>query len=632
MDREMGSRLPAPAKLVPLLMVASAFLSAPAWGAVDQSLFDWHMQFHLGVTPQVDHHGNLLTLMDFSDGPHLLKMDPNGNTVWDVLMPGITTPWGTEGFLNSGCHIAIDASDNVYVDSFFAVVIFPSSIAVTKVNASGSVAWGGTGRSYAVGGTDDDEHNAAGPMAFGPNGNLYVVGHDGFADPPYPHTTKLIRIDPATGNELSRLNSQITNGTCTTGGNSCVLGTPVFQSTDFQPGMADSVLATDSAGNVYYGGPDGLWSFSADLQSQRWTRTLIPRAVAVDSANGALYMTGVGGGGSLYGMLVARLSTATGSTAWSFSTTSESQSIPYSGMDTNSHFGDDRVYGGNKILLDSTGQIYAAGRGTDGTYHGGIVVKLNSGGTRQWLKHYGPSGSTASVFALTADNMNDIYVSGQEVAAGPSNFTAPPMVIMSPTDGSQLWTQRISDVLGTGLSFIGVNDVVVDGNGNTYWKDTTESPDGSTLEDIWQYRGSAVPDGTYTIVGLNSGMAVDDPGFSTSAGTQMEQYTVNNGSNQKWAVTNLGNNVVRLVNQTSGLSLTVRGGSTTNGAAVEQNVWTGATNQEWTIKSSATPGYFNLVNVKSGQLLDVTGASKTAGALLDQYPANGNANQKWHFQ
>ena len=487
--------------------------------------------------------------------------------------------------------------------------------------------------SFVVGGTDDDEHNAAGPMAFGINGTLYVAAHDGFSDPPFPHVATLIHIDPSTGNEINRLNRQITNGVCQAGaGPECTAGARVFLTTDQEPGMADSALAIDSAGNVYYGGPDGIWSFSSDLQTQRWTRPLIPRAFAVDSANGALYITGVGvGGGTLYNMLVARLSTSTGVTAWTFSTTSESQSVPYSN-DPNFVFQDDRVYGGNKIALDSTGQIYAAGSGTDGAYHGGIVEKFNSSGPpRQWIQHYGPSGSAAAVFALTIDNVNDVYVAGQEVVAGPSNFTAPPMVIMSPVDGSQLWSQRMSSVLpGTGFSFDGIGNVGVDGNGTTYWKDTAQNSDGG-FGDIWIFKGSAVPSGTYTIVGLNSGMAVDDPGFSGSAGTQMEQFTVNNGSNQKWAVTNLGNNVIRLVNQSSGLSLGVRSGSTSNGAAVEQNVWTGATSQQWSV-SSGTPGYFILTNVKSLQLLDVTGASKVAGTLLDQWPANNGANQKWHFQ
>src|SRR5204862_3572030 len=117
--------------------------------------------------------------------------------------------------------------------------------------------------------------------------------------------TILLRINPSTGAERNRRS--------------------LVASTDFATGMASTALATDSAGNVYYGGPQGLWSFSQDLQTQRWSRSLIPRAFAVDSASGALYVTRVGSAGTqVYNMFVARLSTSTGSTAWSWSTANES--------------------------------------------------------------------------------------------------------------------------------------------------------------------------------------------------------------------------------------------------------------------------------------------------------------------
>lgn len=144
--------------------------------------------------------------------------------------------------------------------------------------------------------------------------------------------------------------------------------------------------------------------------------------------------------------------------------------------------------------------------------------------------------------------------------------------------------------------------------------------------------GNLVANGTYTIVSLNSNMAVDDPGSSTTLGTQQEQWTINGGNNQKWTLTNLGSNVVELINVSNGLALGVRGSSMTNGAVVEQNTWANANNQKWTIAAATTAGFFTLKNVNSNQMLDVVGASKTAGALLDQWPANGNSNQAWKFQ
>ncbi|MBW8886193.1 MAG: RICIN domain-containing protein [Fibrobacteres bacterium] len=137
---------------------------------------------------------------------------------------------------------------------------------------------------------------------------------------------------------------------------------------------------------------------------------------------------------------------------------------------------------------------------------------------------------------------------------------------------------------------------------------------------------------TYLLVSVNSGMALDDPGSSHTAGQQMEQWTVNDGSNQAWSINlqqrNRLGGILRLVNQASGQTLGVRGGSTASGAAVEQNVWTGGDYQQWAWFPS-TPDYLILNNARSGQALDVIGASTSAGALIDQWPQNGGANQKW---
>lgn len=144
--------------------------------------------------------------------------------------------------------------------------------------------------------------------------------------------------------------------------------------------------------------------------------------------------------------------------------------------------------------------------------------------------------------------------------------------------------------------------------------------------------GNLVANGTYTIVGLNSGLALDDPNSSTTDGEDMDQWTVNGGNNQKWVLTNLGNNVVTLQNVASGQMLDVAGASKTAGALVDQWPANGQTNQQWTIATAGTSGYFTLTSVNSGLLLDVVGASKTNGAQIDQWTANGQTNQQWKFQ
>ena len=145
--------------------------------------------------------------------------------------------------------------------------------------------------------------------------------------------------------------------------------------------------------------------------------------------------------------------------------------------------------------------------------------------------------------------------------------------------------------------------------------------------------GSGAPliaNGTYSITNRYSGMVVDDPGLSKTVGLVMEQYPANGGSNQKWVLTNLGNNVVTLVNGASGLALDVVGASKTNSAMVDQNTPNGSPSQQWQI-TSVGGGFYKVTNVNSGQALDDDGQSKSAKRDIDQYPYYGNAWQQWSF-
>ncbi|BDI34230.1 hypothetical protein CCAX7_62810 [Capsulimonas corticalis] len=140
-----------------------------------------------------------------------------------------------------------------------------------------------------------------------------------------------------------------------------------------------------------------------------------------------------------------------------------------------------------------------------------------------------------------------------------------------------------------------------------------------------------IPNGTYTIVGVQSGKALDDPSWSSTDGAQMDIYTVNGGNNQKWTLTNLGNNVVKLINVFSGKALEVNGWSGSNGAAVDQWASSGGANQQWVV-CPAAPGVYNLKNVNSGKILEVYGASAANGATVDQWSAGEGAHQQWKFQ
>jgi hypothetical protein len=222
-----------------------------------------------------------------------------------------------------------------------------------------------------------------------------------------------------------------------------------------------------------------------------------------------------------------------------------------------------------------------------------------------------------------------------------------PIYIGECGQGTQSWNDSIQntcelDALNSafsqGYAGVGIWDYAYAGSTEVFSMinpNGTNRPVCATIQN-WKAGGGGggsnlISNGTYTIVGQNSGMALDDPGSSTADGTKMDQWTVNGGNNQKWQLINEGNNVVELVNVASGKALDVPNNSTTAGTDIDQWDVNGGNNQRWTVVSKGG-GYYELVNVNSGMALDVVGASKTAGALIDQWNVSGNANQLWKFQ
>jgi DUF4097 and DUF4098 domain-containing protein YvlB len=142
---------------------------------------------------------------------------------------------------------------------------------------------------------------------------------------------------------------------------------------------------------------------------------------------------------------------------------------------------------------------------------------------------------------------------------------------------------------------------------------------------------SASPtNGTYEIINVNSGMALESPGKSEASSLHMDQWTANGGRNQLWTVTNVGSDIVTLTNGYSSQLLDVAGASTEPGALVNQFPSNGDANQKWQIVSLGG-GQYELVSINSGLALDVKGASKNAGAAIQQFPYHGGQNQKWTF-
>lgn len=206
------------------------------------------------------------------------------------------------------------------------------------------------------------------------------------------------------------------------------------------------------------------------------------------------------------------------------------------------------------------------------------------------------------------------------------------------TNLHQLWNDKYNDArdeVGNFAKFVPPTIA----NGKVFVPNfgSAGSPDGSgSLVVYGEIPGGVastpmLPDGTYEIISHYSNLALDDPAFSHASGTVQQQWSVNNGINQKWKITNIGLNVVYIVNESSNLALDIAGTSTANSALVVQTSYTGARSQMWTVTPVGT-GIFKLINVNSGQALDIDGGKSTSGAQIDQYPYQGTAWQQWTFR
>jgi endoglucanase len=144
--------------------------------------------------------------------------------------------------------------------------------------------------------------------------------------------------------------------------------------------------------------------------------------------------------------------------------------------------------------------------------------------------------------------------------------------------------------------------------------------------------GGPVANGTYRIIARHSGKAMDAFGAGTANGTQIIQWTYGGGNNQRWTVTNRGNNQYSIVGVQSGRAVEVSGGGTGNGTKVQLWDYLGTAHQKHTF-TATSGGYYRITPTHAtGSCLDVSGVSTADGALVHLWTYGGGNNQQWAFQ
>ncbi len=109
-------------------------------------------------------------------------------------------------------------------------------------------------------------------------------------------------------------------------------------------------------------------------------------------------------------------------------------------------------------VLDSDGYLYATGSSDDGVY----TAKYTQSGTRLWGKSYYGTWMFDSAWAITTDEIGNVYVAGW---TGETDTKYDLIVIKYDGDGNEEWVRTYN---GTADDYDSAGAVVVDGSGNVY--------------------------------------------------------------------------------------------------------------------------------------------------------------------
>ncbi|MGW2840210.1 pectate lyase [Streptomyces sp. NPDC001493] len=135
--------------------------------------------------------------------------------------------------------------------------------------------------------------------------------------------------------------------------------------------------------------------------------------------------------------------------------------------------------------------------------------------------------------------------------------------------------------------------------------------------------------GSYTLKNAGSGLCLEVPGASTSAGTQLTQNTCAGSAAQTWKLA-ASSSGYTLIASHSGKCAGVKDASTSAGKAVEQQTCSGAATQVWTLTQVSGNDY-QVVNSNGGKCLNTKDSATAAGTLVQQNSCDSVTSKRWTF-
>ena len=151
-----------------------------------------------------------------------------------------------------------------------------------------------------------------------------------------------------------------------------------------------------------------------------------------------------------------------------------------------------------------------------------------------------------------------------------------------------------------------------------------------------QFTFTRQSDGSYEIVNVNSGKALDVCNGVAENNAIVQQYSRNNSQAQRWFIRDSGAGYY-LQSALGNWVLDLSSGNTANGAAIRLYTPNGTASQLFVVSSSdvniATGVSMIITSVTNKKLVtDVTGASTANGARVQLYSSNNTDAQKYRFE
>lgn len=202
---------------------------------------------------------------------------------------------------------------------------------------------------------------------------------------------------------------------------------------------------------------------------------------------------------------------------------------------------------------------------------------------------------------------------------GNNKFAYNPQVLLLTAENAEAIIASEPAGRGPGVLEIGlVDDPYLRGNYRLYLQvERVDSP------------GPISPGIDYQITAKHSGRVLDAPGMQTANGTRLQQYDWNGGANQRWLFTPNADGTFTIIGKQSGRAVDAALPATSSSVV---QLWdsNGGAQQHWRLVP-VEYGFYRIECAATGAVLDVWGINPNNGGEIRVCDWNGGDNQRWRL-